>query len=188
MKTRMSRKERQEQIVDTAMKLFVDHGYKGTTTAEIAEAAGISEVTLFRNFASKKDIFLQGTIPVLTKTLEESLSSNEEETTAEALERFFYDRLSVISENYGILRLVLMENQMNHDLSDIDFINTIGKMIRKELSRMGLNQDHADFTMRIMMGSILSFLYLPEKNQETVKKFVAALVRTVNIMNEKHGA
>ena len=66
-KTRLSKEERQAQIIEAAMELFIEKGYKSTTTFEIADAAGISEVTLFRNFDSKKDIFLMGVIPVLDR-------------------------------------------------------------------------------------------------------------------------
>ncbi|MGM0396201.1 MAG: TetR/AcrR family transcriptional regulator [Bacillota bacterium] len=182
-KKRMSREERQAQIIEAAMKLFVQNGYKGTTTVQIAEAAGISEVTLFRNFASKRDIFLQGVIPVLTETLEESLASDENESPKEALERFLVDRLTVISENHGVVRLILMENQMNQELSDIDFIKTIGEMIQKGISSMGFDNGKEDFTIRLIMGSILSFLYIPEKNDEKIRKFAAEIADAINIIN-----
>ena len=121
---RMSRSERQKQIKQVALDLFIKNGYKGTTTALIAKEAGISEVTLFRNFNSKREIFLQGVIPVLTETLEENLIVGDNESSKEALERFLVNRFYIISENYGIIRLVLMENQTNQELSDIDFIKT----------------------------------------------------------------
>ena len=45
---RMSRKDRQYQILEAALTVFIEKGYNGATTAEIAKAANISEVTLFR--------------------------------------------------------------------------------------------------------------------------------------------
>lgn len=177
---RMSRQERQAQILKVAMEIFVDNGYKGTTTAQIAEAAGISEVTLFRNFDSKREIFLQGVIPILTETLEESLRIEDSETPQKALERFLEDRLSVISENHGVVRLILMENQMNHELSDIDFIKTIGDLIQNGLERIGFRIINEDFTIRLIMGSILSFLFLPARNEQAVKEFAGRLANMID--------
>ncbi|UFU04877.1 TetR/AcrR family transcriptional regulator [Ruania halotolerans] len=37
-----------------ALELFERHGYDATTTAQIAAAAGVSEMTLFRHFAAKE--------------------------------------------------------------------------------------------------------------------------------------
>ncbi|GAA4516846.1 TetR/AcrR family transcriptional regulator [Brevibacterium yomogidense] len=41
-----------------AVELFSAHGYDATTTARIAERAGVSEMTLFRHFPSKEALLL----------------------------------------------------------------------------------------------------------------------------------
>jgi len=53
----MSKEETREQILQTAMDLFAERGFSAVTTREIAEHADISEVTLFRYFPSKRNIF-----------------------------------------------------------------------------------------------------------------------------------
>lgn len=45
-----------DRIVDAAIALVSERGYKGATTKLIAEHAGVNEVTLFRHFGSKKGI------------------------------------------------------------------------------------------------------------------------------------
>jgi len=40
------------------MTLFAEHGYDATVTAEIAERAGVSEMTLFRHFPTKESLLL----------------------------------------------------------------------------------------------------------------------------------
>jgi AcrR family transcriptional regulator len=44
------------QILDAALDVLVQHGYVGATTRQIAAAAGINEVTLFRRFGSKQNL------------------------------------------------------------------------------------------------------------------------------------
>lgn len=46
------------RILKAASRLHGERGFRGTTTRAIAEAAGVNEVTLFRHFASKKDLLL----------------------------------------------------------------------------------------------------------------------------------
>jgi AcrR family transcriptional regulator len=46
-----------DRILKTALKLFSKRGYLGATTREIAQNAGIAEVTLFRHFPSKEKLF-----------------------------------------------------------------------------------------------------------------------------------
>ncbi len=55
--SRMKADERRKQILHTAINLFSQKGFSGTTTKEIARAAGVSEAIIFRHFAKKSDIY-----------------------------------------------------------------------------------------------------------------------------------
>ncbi len=54
---RMPAAERRLELVETAIRVFSEGSYRGTTTAEIARAAGVSEPILYRHFASKRDLY-----------------------------------------------------------------------------------------------------------------------------------
>ena len=60
--------ERRAHLVETAIRLFTEGSYHGTTTAEIARAAGVSEPILYRHFASKRDLYLAALEHVWAKT------------------------------------------------------------------------------------------------------------------------
>jgi AcrR family transcriptional regulator len=47
----------QDRIVEAAVQLFSRQGFNGSSTSEIARLAGVSEVTVFRHFHRKKDLF-----------------------------------------------------------------------------------------------------------------------------------
>ncbi|MBC9717347.1 TetR/AcrR family transcriptional regulator [Streptomyces sp. TRM66268-LWL] len=49
--------QKRTAIVEAATKLFLDSGYDGTSLARIAEAAGVSRATLFKQFATKAALF-----------------------------------------------------------------------------------------------------------------------------------
>ena len=53
----MTGDKRREQILLTAISLFSQKGFSGTTTKEIARVAGVSEAMVFRHFAKKSDIY-----------------------------------------------------------------------------------------------------------------------------------
>lgn len=44
------------EVADIAVRLFQEHGYEATSTVDIAEAAGVSRSTFFRQFRSKDDV------------------------------------------------------------------------------------------------------------------------------------
>lgn len=48
--------ETAERILDSAIELIKEKGYKGATTKDIAKKAGVNEVTIFRHFGNKKGI------------------------------------------------------------------------------------------------------------------------------------
>lgn len=55
--SRMAGDERRMQILGLAVSLFSQRGFRGTTTKEIAQAAGISEAMVFRHFATKQELY-----------------------------------------------------------------------------------------------------------------------------------
>src|SRR5689334_19309607 len=57
MKPRLASAERRQSIVHAAIPLFARKGFSGTTTREIAEAAGVSEALVFKYFASKTALY-----------------------------------------------------------------------------------------------------------------------------------
>ena len=49
----------QQKMLRAAVKLFLEKGYEGTTTAEIARAAGMTPSSFFRAFPSKEALLLE---------------------------------------------------------------------------------------------------------------------------------
>src|SRR5882724_1447286 len=54
---RLKADDRRSQLIEAAMDLFSRKGFAGTTTKEIAQAAGVSEAIIFRHFATKRDLY-----------------------------------------------------------------------------------------------------------------------------------
>lgn len=54
---RLPAEERRRAIVQAALRVFSTGSYAGSTTAEIAREAGVSEPVLYRHFASKRDLW-----------------------------------------------------------------------------------------------------------------------------------
>jgi AcrR family transcriptional regulator len=55
---RLKAPQRREQLMEVATKLFAKHGYEATTTAAIAESAGVTEPILYRHFKNKQELFV----------------------------------------------------------------------------------------------------------------------------------
>lgn len=54
---RLTADERRNAIVAAATNVFAEKGFHGTTTRELAKAAGVSEALLYKHFPSKESLF-----------------------------------------------------------------------------------------------------------------------------------
>ena len=48
--------EKQEKILNAALKLFAEEGYRTTSTSKVAQEAGVSEGLIFRHFKNKEGL------------------------------------------------------------------------------------------------------------------------------------
>jgi len=64
------REDRRRSLLQAAVPLFVRNGYDGTSTAEVAKAAGVSHGTVFVYFPTKEDLLRAALLEPLPPTLE----------------------------------------------------------------------------------------------------------------------
>jgi AcrR family transcriptional regulator len=55
--TRLSAPERRRKIIAAAREVFMEQGYSGARTKEIADRAGVTEAFLYRHLASKEEMY-----------------------------------------------------------------------------------------------------------------------------------
>jgi AcrR family transcriptional regulator len=129
--SRMSGDERRSQILQVAIKLFSQTGFSGTTTKEIARAAGVSEAMVFRHFATKSELYHA----ILDFKVCEGGTKNrswENPVMKRALEE--KDDFTVL---YGFAL-----NALRHHKEDVDFMRLLfhAALDEHELSQMFFDQ------------------------------------------------
>jgi len=173
---RLTPEARREQIIQAALAVFIDKGFSGTTTAELAKAAGISEVTLFRHFSSKQEIFHAGVEPILFESLTNDMPVIEGKIGVEGLSTILFKRIKFLADHRGIIKLILNEHLLNQN--DVNVIQKMAMTFGKLLSSYQLAYDEA-FLIRLFMGSFLSFLYLPVEDDDSIKAFANELAKMI---------
>jgi AcrR family transcriptional regulator len=171
---RLTSSARKEQIIQSALGVFIEKGYAGTTTSEIAKTAGISEVTLFRHFSSKQEIFLAGIEPILFDSLSSDIPTIQGTISKEQLSSILYNRIKFLSDHAGIVKLILNEHLAN--ISESNLVERMAETFGKLLSQYKLDEV---FVTRLFMGSFLSFLYLPTQDEITIHNFVNELSQLI---------
>lgn len=87
-------KERRRHIIDSTVKLFVEHGYHKTTTRMIARAAGFSIGSLYEYVSSKEDLLYlvcKNIHEEVQAAVEEALSgeSKDKDQLADVIRQYF---------------------------------------------------------------------------------------------------
>jgi AcrR family transcriptional regulator len=135
---RMSAEERKLQILRVAVSLFSQKGFGGTTTREIALAAGISEAMVFRHYATKQELYSA----ILDHKACSGDSMNPEQMVAEALkqknDREVFEQLALGALDHHesdpeFQRLLLHAALEGHELAEMFF----EKFIRRVYELLG---------------------------------------------------
>ena len=120
--SRRSSQERQASLIQAAASLFAKKGFNGTTTKEIAKAAGISEALVFKHFPTKRALYAailaeKVTVNELLGAIEESAKKRDDRRVF-ALIASYRIRPGV---DPTLLRLLLFSALEGHELSDMFF-------------------------------------------------------------------
>lgn len=116
------------RILQSALRLFANRGYDGTTTKDLANAANVAEGTLFRHFPNKKAILIEvataGWIEILTDLLTELSEMGSYKAIAQVMRR----RMINMHKNSSLLRVCFIEAQYHPELRERIQIEVITKM------------------------------------------------------------
>ncbi|WP_238378840.1 TetR/AcrR family transcriptional regulator [Halalkalibacillus sediminis] len=160
--------DKTEQIFKGAISVFIKKGMQGTTQ-EVAKEAGVAEVTLYRRYSTKENLFITVIKHVLEKKFESKvLKIAKEDDTELFLMNIIEDRLEILSKNYELVRMLLSESLRGNLTDKINLPEIIFSSLKKGLEyhfeRKGQQVD-IDFCARQLGGVFLSYLILPNDQQ-----------------------
>lgn len=191
---RLSQSERRTQIVDVAMHLFANKGFKGTTTRSIATAAGVSEAIIFRHFETKEDLYnaiIAHTIEIRSKLWEthdtENLTPKDLQTT---MRDFAYTFTELNRNDPTFIRLMMYSSLEDHQFRANFFASRSGssrqgairlaleKSIKKgEIRPVDVSLTTRTFFYTLLQYSVASFVSSPTPPPpETDKKMIDNLI------------
>jgi AcrR family transcriptional regulator len=127
---RLSGEERRRQIIEAAAALFSQRGFGGTTTRQVAEAAGISEPTIFKHFGTKEDLYaaiLEAKVET-EAILESAEPAARRGDDAGVLRAMAHAMIKRTQEDPTLMRLLLFSALEGHALSDLFFQSRVARV------------------------------------------------------------
>jgi AcrR family transcriptional regulator len=132
---RLSAEDRRRQIVHAAIELFARKGFDGTTTREIAQAAGVSEAVIFRHFPTKHDLY-RAIIDHKMKECQRSFREELRQAMAHRDDRMVFTRLAeeilrIYREDPDFTRLMFFSALEGHELSRLVYETHVAQMFEE---------------------------------------------------------
>lgn len=118
------------KILKAALELFSKHGYSSTTTRELARKAEVTEVTLFRYFPSKEDLFEEVVCAYLpSPDFKESVSKAKTMWYCESLKFIASAFLEGLKQNESLIRIMYMQAQSHYELMEKIYAALVNNLI-----------------------------------------------------------
>ena len=175
--------ETKQKILDAALKLFAKNGYRGTTTRAIAIEAGLNELTLFRRFGTKENLFdevmaqnheqLQKTFIPIGEDLDQKF-----ENPKDFLEAYLKTMAEYFIDNFERFNLMVNVDYNSIDNDMGEFISFIGEFLKRNIKSEKI--DHQ--ALGIMINTFFYMVNLSRyhgrhyENEVSTEKFIDNLL------------
>jgi TetR/AcrR family transcriptional regulator len=147
----------EQKILDSALKLFAKKGYDASTTITLAEESGYSEMTLFRIFKTKKNLFDQVMIHGIKKMQEDAHKNlfidKKYENPRDFLETYLQNILKFAHDNFELLHLTITEENPIGESFQTEVTDTVTEYIQKNLPNQKIDY-------RTYGNTITTFVYV----------------------------
>lgn len=103
---RSKKGNRKEDILEAGLEVFAEKGYYTTTTAHIAEKAGISQPYVFKFFKTKEELFIAALDRAFDRIIQtfKNVESSSEQLVIKMIEA--YEEMSVLHPNEIALQVI----------------------------------------------------------------------------------
>jgi AcrR family transcriptional regulator len=190
---RMAAEDRREQIIDVAIRLFSRKGFRGTTTREIAQAAGVNEAIIFRHFTNKSDLYAaiidrkanspDGQSP--GRMVEAAIAAGGDRQVFESIA---FNILEFHEHDDTAMRLLLYSALEGHELADMIVRNYISKAHRRLAEYVRKRMAEGAFRRVDPMMAVRGFIGMVIGHVMQKKFFQRALEQPLTISNRQAAA
>lgn len=187
---RMAACDRRQQIIEVAVRLFSKKGFQGTTTKEIAQAAGVNEAIIFRHFVTKSELYAA---IIDWKACSEDLSAlelaiSDAERVGDyrsLLEGVAFRMFEINDQDEHTLRLMLYSGLEGHELAELFFRNHIVRIFEALASFIKRRINAGTFRRVDPMTAVRAFIGMVHYHAMTTRMFPHQTRELLNISNRQ---
>jgi len=148
-----------EEIYRAVMQVVSERGYSGATTKQMAEAANVSEVTLFRKYNTKVQLIKQAVAAIVAQTDFETATLYTGDVTTDLLRVVQAYQESAV-KNGQLIFIMLSELPRFPELADLldiplEIYTGIGNLFAKYQSEGILRPEHPLHAVAALLGPLM---------------------------------
>lgn len=187
---RMAAGDRRQQILDVAVRLFSLKGFRGTTTKEIALAAGVNEAIIFRHFATKGELYAaiidrkacskDGL--ALQRALDEAVESDDDRRV---FEEIAFRMLEFHQQDDEAMRLLMYSALEGHELAEMIFRQHVAHVFHRLATFIKRRVSEGKFRKVDPMTAVRAFIGMVIYHALTNKMFPHHARELLNIGNRQ---
>ncbi len=158
------RRERRQDILKAAMKVFARRGYAAATIRAIAREAGIAQGTIYLYFPSKRDILLALYRSMILESFEEILARPEKADAEGFLRSLIVDRIRRFRRNPRAVRFAFTELPFHPELREklyreiaLEQLGRLQAFLKDRIAKGELRPLRAEIAARAFQGMYVIF-------------------------------
>ena len=158
-RVRMSGRERREQLVDVARKLFAEKGFEAVTIEEIASKAGVSKPVVYEHFGSKDGLYaviVDREMNILLGSISDSLTARAPRALLEQATRALFDYIESREDGFRVLvrDSPVAQNTGNFASLLRDVASQVDERLAKEFDRNSFPAKFAPMYSNMFVGMV----------------------------------
>lgn len=158
-------KNTRRQILDASLLVFSKKGYDSSSTLEISREAGVAEMTLFRHFQTKMNLFVETIQYALGLSMDEEIDTHVNLTLVDLIKKILHQKLTMISKNKNLIKMLIRETLANTLTKDLEFTRVISHQVDKQIMDCiryrQLSIDSKELT-DVVVGILLKYAIIEE--------------------------
>lgn len=186
--------ENRTAILTAATALFVESGYDRTSLARVAEQAGVSKATLFKQFPTKASLF-EATVLAVGQTPERVVTAPPPGDLHAGLLALGWEYAELLTHprTADLIRLLIAEahrlpelRERTFDFGTLPALDALGRYLRAEQDTGSVKVDAPEIAATQFLGMIASAIFWPRLvhanwsiDDEETRRTVEEAVRTI---------
>lgn len=154
------------QILQGALKIFLQEGFEGTSMDRVAAAAGVSKITIYKHFQDKEGVFKalieQVTAQRFQMVFGDFSFAEDPAIVLRQVARTLLERLAIDEEYIAFMRLIVGESGRFPELAQL-FVRSLPQKVWALLrdyftAHPEIHSPNPEATARIFMGTLVGYV------------------------------